>query len=102
MSFWQLALLVLVTGAIIGVGIAAYVSMVNGNYRRLTQQDKAQPPAVPAPQDDPLARPARPRLQMRERQAELHRGLRERTGHVDTVMIKLPPKDGEEQDTTGH
>lgn len=97
---WQLLLVVLVTGAIIGLCIAAWVSMVNGNYRRLTQQGKEQPPAAPAPDPDPLARPARPRLRMRERQAELHRGLRERTGHVDTVMIKLPLKDGDDQDSS--
>lgn len=97
---WQLLLLVAVTGAIIGLCIAAWVSMVNANYRRLTQQDKVQPPAAPTPDPDPLARPARPKLQMRERQAELHRGLRERTGHVDTVIMTLPPKDGDNQDSS--
>lgn len=101
MNFWQLLLLVAVTGAIIGIAIAAYVSMVKSNYHTLTPIDAEPPAAAPAPDADPLARPARPRLQMQERQAELHRGLRERTGHVDTIMITRPPKDGEGQDNTG-
>lgn len=101
MNFWQLLLLVAVTGAIIGIAIAAYVSMVRSNYHKLTHIDDEPPAPAPTPDSDPLARPARPRLQMRERQAELHGAMRQRTGHVDTIMVKLPPKDGEGQDNTG-
>ncbi len=97
---WQELIVVILLGSIIGLAIAAWVSLRGYSDSGPISHNAEQPDQRAA---DPLARrPGQQRLRpMRERQAELHRALRQRSGHVDTVMIKLPPKDGDGKDGAG-
>jgi len=94
MALWQQLMLVILIGGIIGLFIAALASM----------HGKPSGPVcgTPVPPDkQQLFTPRTPLRPMRERQAELHARLRERSGHVHTVMIMLPPEGQDVPDIRG-
>jgi hypothetical protein len=92
---WEELLLVVLIGGIIGLAIGAYFSMRGSSTSGPVARD-IDNHSSPRPQ---ASRPRQPLVPMQERKAALDARLRQRTGHVDTVMITLPPKDGD-QDVT--
>jgi hypothetical protein len=97
MALWQQIILVVLIGGIIGLSIAAWVSMRGGTRRGPVARDIGSPGRTPKGQrQPPLLAPGQRLRPMHDRQAELHARLRQRSGHVDTMIVKLPPKDGDE------
>ena len=91
----QLILVVLI-GGIIGLALAAWMSMRGSSRSGLVVRDIRESDGQAQQRTKPeLLTSRQPLRPMHERQAELHAKMRQQTGHVDTVMIMLPPKDGD-------
>ena len=91
----QLILIVLI-GGIIGLALAAWMSMRGSSRSGPVMRDIREPDdQAPQRTKQELLTPRQSLRPMHERQAELHARMRQQTGHVDTVMIMLPPKDGD-------